>query len=59
MSDIRQRGWLRQTSHATLVAVTVITTLSSCSSEIDIDPKQERNVRPGQRPEGSPRDEEQ
>lgn len=30
----------------------------ACTSETEFDPEQERNVRPGQRPEGSPRDEE-
>lgn len=30
----------------------------SCNSEPELDPQQERNIRPGQRQEGSPRDEE-
>lgn len=40
------------------VAALLMIGVSGCNSEPQIDPEQERNIRPGQRPEGTPRDEE-
>lgn len=42
---------------ATMTAA-VLMAGAACDSEPRIDPERERNIRPGQRPEGSPRDEE-
>lgn len=43
---------------AALLAFFVAVGFAACNSEPQIDPEQERNIRPGQRQEGSPRDEE-
>ena len=40
------------------LALVVFMVPVGCDSEPEIDPEQERNIRPGQRQEGSPRDEE-
>lgn len=41
-----------------MLAAFLLIGLSGCNSEPQIDPEQERNIRPGQRQEGSPRSEE-
>lgn len=41
-----------------ILAAFLLSGLSGCNSEPEIDPEQERNIRPGQRQEGSPRSEE-
>jgi hypothetical protein len=48
----------RRAARLAAVAGLLVIGLSGCDSEPQFDPEQERNIRPGQLPEGTPRDEE-
>ena len=60
MDPILDRGQQRNFRRRSLAALALVVFLvpMSCDSEPQIDTDQERNIRPGQRQEGSPRDEE-
>lgn len=51
-------GERRRRRSLALLSVFVLSLLPACDTEPEIDPQQERNIQPGQRPEGTPRDEE-
>ena len=60
MDTTAHSGREKRLKHRAVAALALLVFLVpiSCDSEPQIDPEQERNIRPGQRQEGSPRDEE-